>query len=107
MIGLLQVCKPTGWINGDWQSCLFGPTTSLIGEGVWGLLIGAGLWTALYLAGGGSSTTPTVVTIILASILFPTLPAAYSGIAWSILVVGAVGAAMQALQKYFLSEGTI
>lgn len=104
---LLQVCQPTRWINGDWQSCLFGPTTALVGEGVWGLMIGAAVWTALFLAGGGAPTTATVVTILLASVLFPVLPGAYVGVAWTILAVGGTAALLQVMQKYVLAEGTV
>jgi len=102
-----MACKPSAWINGDWTTCLFGPVSNLVGEGVWGILVGAGLWAALYFAGNGNATTPTVVTILLASVLFPLLPGQFAGIAWSVLVVGAVAAAIQVAQKYVLSEGTI
>lgn len=101
-----MTCDTSQWINGDWHSCLFDPVVSLIGEGTFGLLVAAGIWTALYLAGNGSTTTPTVVMILLATITFPVLPAAYSGIAWSILLVGAAAAIMQAMQKYVLSPAT-
>jgi len=101
-----MTCDITRWISGEWHSCLFDPVTSLIGEGTFGLIVAAGLWTALYLAGNGSPTTPTVVMILLATIAFPVIPAAYSGIAWSILLIGAAAAIMQAMQKYVLSPAT-
>jgi hypothetical protein len=99
-------CDINQWINGDWFTCLFDPTVTLIGEPMFGLLIGAAVWTSFYLAGGGSSAAPTVVCILLASIMFPTLPSAYVGIAWSVLLVGAAAAVFQSMQKYVLSPAT-
>jgi len=103
---MMQSCAVSEWINGNWHSCLFDPVTSLVGEPTFGLLVGAGLWTAFYLAGNGSMTTPTVVTILLATVMFPVLPSAFSGIAWTILVVGATAALVQLGQKYVLSPAT-
>lgn len=99
-------CDIAQWINGNWHTCLFDPVVSLIGEGLFGLLIAAGIWTALYLAGSGSPATPTVVMILLATVAFPVLPTAYSGIAWTILLVGAAAGIMQVMQKYVLSPAT-
>lgn len=101
-----MTCDISGWINGNWHTCLFDPVVSLVGEGTFGLLIASGLWVALFLAGGGSATTPTVVMILLATIAFPVIPAAYSGIAWAILLVGAAAAVMQTMQKYVISPAT-
>jgi len=100
------ICQPTDWINGDWTACLFDPVVALIGESTWGLLIGVAIWGALYMAGNGSPVTPTVVTILLAALLFPTLPGAYVGIAWSVLLVVASAAMLQVLQKFTLSPAT-
>lgn len=101
-----MTCGIEEWIAGSWHSCIFSPVTSLIGEGLFGLMVGAGIYLAYYLAGGGSAVTPTVVIILLATMLFPLLPAAYVGIAWSILVVGAAATVLQVLQKYMLSPAT-
>lgn len=101
-----MTCSIERWVQGDWHTCLFDPTVSLIGEGTFGVLVAAGVWTALYLAGNGSPTTPTVVMILLATIAFPVIPAAYSGVAWSILLVGAAAALLQTMQKYVLEPAT-
>lgn len=103
----MTICTIDKWMAGDWHTCLFQATTDLVGETTFGLLVGAALWTALYLAGGGRSTAPTVVVILLATIMFPVLPNAFVGIAWSVLVVGAVAAVVQIAQKYVLSPGTM
>lgn len=103
---LLQTCDISRWINGDWHTCLFQPVTGLVGEATFGVLVGVGLWAALYLAGGGRTTTPTVVCILVATILFPALPSGFAGIAWSVLLVGAAAALLQGMQKYVLSPAT-
>lgn len=102
-----MTCSIDKWISGDWHFCLFDPVVSLVGEGIFGLLIGAAVYTGLYMAGNGQPTAPTVVTILLATIMFPALPQAYVGIAWSVLVVGAAAAILQVMQKYVLSPGTV
>jgi hypothetical protein len=109
MIGdiILQACRTDKWLTGDWHSCVFNPVPGLVGEGIFGLLIGGALYIALYFAGDGDATTATVVTILIASLLFPVLPSAYVGIAWSALLVGGAAALLQTLQKYVLSPSTI
>lgn len=102
-----MTCTINEWITLNWHRCIFDPTVSLIGEGLFGLIVGVGIWAGLYFAGGGSPTTPTVVTILVATLLFPLLPGGYVGIAWSILVIGSTGAIIQALQKYVLNPSTV
>jgi hypothetical protein len=99
-------CDTSSWIAGDWHTCLFEPTTSLIGEPTFGVLIGVGIYGSMYVAGGGDMTTPTVVTILLATLMFPLLPGGFSGIAWAVLLVGAAAAILQVMQKYVLSPAT-
>jgi hypothetical protein len=103
---ILQFCDMDRWLNGEAHACVFDPAVGLIGEGIFGILIGGGLYLALYFAGGGRATTPTVVTVLLAALLFPVLPGAYVGIAWSMLLVGAAAALLQTFQKYILSPST-
>jgi len=101
-----MTCDITRWIGGEWHTCLFSPIVNLVGEATFGLLVGAGLWTVLYLAGGGRSSTPTVVVMLLGTIMFPALPAQFRGVAWTILVIGAAGALLQVMQKYVLDPST-
>ena len=86
-------CGVDTWIGGDWHRCLFEPITALVGEATFGVLI-------------GRTTTPTVVTILLATLMFPVLPSGFNGIAWSVLLVGAAASMLQVLQKYVLSPAT-
>lgn len=101
-----MTCGVSDWVAGDWHRCLFEPVVSVIGEPIFGLLVGGGVYLALYLAGGGRASAPTVVTILVASLLFPLLPGQFSGIAWSVLFVGATAAIFQSLQKYLLNPST-
>lgn len=102
----MSICSIDRWIQGDWHTCMFDPITGLVGEGTFGVLVAGALWAALYLGGNGSPTTPTVVMILLATIAFPVIPAAYNGIAWSILLIGGVAALVQVMQKYVLDPAT-
>jgi len=102
----MAACSVSQWINGAWHTCLFQGVTSVVGEATFGLFVGLAVYVSLYLAGGGRASTPTVVCILLATILFPALPQAYVGIAWSVLVVGAAAAILQVAQKYVLSPAT-
>lgn len=101
-----MTCGLDKWIAGDWHYCVFNPVTSIIGDGVFGLVLGAAIWASLYFAGSGRPTTPTAVCIILSTLMFPIIPNQYTGIAWSILLVGAAGVILQSLQKYVLSPAT-
>jgi hypothetical protein len=101
-----MTCDISRWIQGDWHFCLFSPVVDLVGEPTFGLIVGAGLWAALYLASGGESSTPTVVVMLLGTIMFPALPAQFTGVAWSILVLGAAAALLQVLQRYLLDPST-
>lgn len=107
MIAVLQACGVDGWLSGSWGDCIWQPVTGLLGAPVFGLLLGTAIYGSLYIAAGGRATTATVVTILLASVLFPVLPSAYLGIAWTVLFVGAVAALLQAGQKYVLSPSTM
>lgn len=99
-------CGINRWISGDWHSCLFNPIVNLIGEPTFGVLVGVGIYAGLYFAGGGDTTTPTVVTILLATLMFPLIPGSLNGIAYSVLVVGVAAGLLQVAQKYVLSPAT-
>jgi len=102
----LQACGLDPWLSGNWGQCIINPVKGLIGAGFFGLLIAIAVYGGLYFAGGGDSTTATVVTLLVATALFPVLPGAYRGIAWTILLVGGAAAIFQSLQKYVLSPAT-
>jgi hypothetical protein len=103
---LLQACTVNEWLAADVHRCVFTPVTGLIGEGVFGLLVGSVLYLALYIAGNGDMTVPTVVCILVATLAFPILPNQFNPIAWSVLLVGAAAAVLQVLQRYVLDPST-
>jgi hypothetical protein len=103
---LLQACRADQWLSGDVGPCLYEPITSIAGEGFFGVMIGGSVYLSLYFAGGGRATTATVVTILLASAMFPLLPGDFSGIAWAVLFVGGTAAVLQSAQKYVLNPST-
>lgn len=103
-------------ISGIGDSCYFGdrPLVCLTdqyasafgSEGLFGLLIGAVLFMAFYVAGDGDMATPTVALILTGSVLMPTLPGQYSQIGMYVVVIGLGAALWQVIQKYTLSPAT-
>lgn len=103
---ILQACEMGRWINGDWRACVLEPSAGLIGDGAFGLLVAAGLYFSLYLAGGGDARTPTVVTILLGGALFAMLPGSFTGLAQSLLIIGVAAVFLQIAQRYVLDPTT-
>jgi hypothetical protein len=95
-------CDISAWITGDWSRCLFDPAVIGAPTTVFGLIVGGGVMFSFYVA-GRSIATPTVLLILLSSILIPVLPGAYVGIANGLAVVGVMAAVFALLQKYVMS----
>jgi hypothetical protein len=91
-------------INGNWYDVIFGQVPGLIGEPIFGLLIGGSVLLGFYVAGDGDLATPTVVLMLLASVMVPVLPGSAQSIAWAIAVVGSV-AMMLAVARAYIFEG--
>ena len=72
-----------------------GPAPSLMG-----LLMGGTLITSLYIAGDGSIVVPSVVTILLGSMLVPILPPQYVSFAYTVVVLGVTVAAFSAWNRF-------
>lgn len=103
---ILQACGLSNWLAGNWGDCLIDPVIGLTSPGIFGLLVAAAIFASLYFAGGGSLTTPTVVSILFGGVLVPVLPSQFAGIAWAVLFVGGVAALVQVGQKYLLEPST-
>lgn len=99
-------CALNRWITGDWFACMFDPVTATTGETGFGLLVGATLIMALYLAGDGSMATPSVAIILFAGVMVPVLPGAYVGVAQGVAIIGVFAALLAVGQKYVLSPST-
>jgi len=72
-----------------------GPAPSLMG-----LLMGGTLLTSLYIAGDGTIIVPSVVTILLGSVLVPVLPPQYVTFAYTVVVLGITVAAFAAWTRF-------
>ncbi len=95
-------CEISAWATGDWHRCMFSPEVLGAPETVFGLIVAGGLLASFYIAGRGIAT-PTVLLILLSSIMIPVLPGAYVGIANAIAVMGVTSAVFLLLQKYVMS----
>lgn len=87
--------------EGDLVGCVLdgmfaaGPSPTLIG-----LIMAGTLVTSLYVAGDGTVIVPAVVTILLGSILVPTLPPQYTTLAYSLVVIGITVAGFSAYVRF-------
>jgi hypothetical protein len=106
MIPVAQICSVGDWLTGEWHSCMIDPVVGVTGVALFGLLVGSAMWISLYFAGGGDTSTPTAVTILVGSVLFPILPGGMVGIAYGALTIGVSAAFFQVLQKYVLNPTT-
>lgn len=75
--------------EGDLLECALNDLTAATsGEPLFGVLVGGAVIFSMYLAGNGHPAPPTVVTILLGSIMVPLLPGSYTQIAYTIVVLG-------------------
>jgi len=72
-----------------------GPAPSLVG-----LLLGGSVITSLYIAGNGDVTVPAVVTILLGAAMVPLLPAQFTTLAYTVVVIGITAAAFAAWTRF-------
>lgn len=72
-----------------------GPAPGLVG-----LVMAGTLMTSLYIAGDGDLVVPAVVTILLGSVLVPTLPPQYRTLAYTLVVLGGTVAAFAAYTRF-------
>jgi hypothetical protein len=105
---MVSPCTINTWLQGDtWHQCIFEPAAGSVGgEPMFGLLVGATLIVSLYLAGSGDLATPTVVTLLLGSVLVPVLPGGMVGVAYGVVVAGVSGALIAIARRYVLDPGS-
>jgi hypothetical protein len=89
--------------SGDWQGALFDGIVALIGEGVFGVLIGATLIVSMWFAGNRGLAAPSVATALLGGMMFPLLPGHFQGIAWAVVFIGITGAFFAVSKRYVLT----
>ncbi len=85
---------PSAWAEVIMDIYVFMP-----GEAWVGLIIGSGLMMALYVH-SGDMALPTVVLILLSSVLFGMLPGDYQQTAMGIMVIGIAAAIFEAFRRY-------
>lgn len=90
----------------DYLSCgLSWLTRATGGEGMFGLLIGGTVLFALWYAGDGRIDLPATLTILFGTILIPTLPGSFAGIAETIIILGLAAGVFSIAKKYFMGPG--
>jgi hypothetical protein len=88
--------------SGDWEGALFDGIVSLIGEGTFGVLIGATMVVSFWIAGDRDLAAPAVLTTLLGAMLFPILPGNFRGIAAGVVFIGLSGAFFAIVRRYAL-----
>jgi hypothetical protein len=93
--------------DADLYGCMVNDAAAAFGgQEILGLFVGAGIMLALYIASDFEPAAPTVGTILIGSMLIPALPAQYSSIGVTMMVLGAVIGIFVAAQRYVLEVGT-
>lgn len=91
----------------DLYGCMVGDIGAAFGgPEVFGLFAGAAVLLALYIAADFDPAAPTVGTILIGGMLIPALPAQYSTIGLTMMMLGAVIGIFVAAQRYILEVGT-
>lgn len=80
-------------------------TAATGGEALFGILAGGAIVLAFYVGGGRDLATPTVLTILLGSVLIPMLPGQYQQLGLSLIIVGIAAGIMAIANRYILRLG--
>jgi hypothetical protein len=80
-------------------------TAATGGEALFGILVGGAILLAFYIGGDRDLATPTVLTILLGSVLIPMLPGQYQQIGLSVIIVGIAAGIMAIANRYVLRLG--
>jgi hypothetical protein len=92
--------------GGDLLSAVLADLTAATGgEALFGVLVGGLIVTSFYVGGDRDLATPTVLTIILGSVLIPMLPASYQQLGISLIIVGIAAGIMALANRYILRLG--
>lgn len=75
------------------------------GEALLGVLVGGMIILAFYVGGDRDLATPTVLTILLGSVLIPMLPASYQQTGISLIILGIAAGIMAIARRYILRLG--
>lgn len=93
--------------DADLYGCMVTDAAAAFGGAeILGLFVGAGLMLALYIASDFEPAAPTIGTILVGSMLIPALPAQYSSVGLTMMILGGVIGIFVAAQRYVLEVGT-
>lgn len=93
--------------DADMYGCMVDDATGAFGgPELFGLFAGGALILALYVASDFDPAAPTVGTILVGSVLIPTLPAQFASVGLAIMLMGGVLGVFVVAQRYFLEVGT-
>lgn len=96
------------YFGGDALQCLLDQMVSgLGGEQLFGLVLGATIFVAFYIASNGDLATPTVALILTGTVFVGMLPQNYQSIAYGVVVIGLAASVWTVLQQYVFSGSVI
>jgi hypothetical protein len=72
------------------------------GEATFGVIVGGSIILAMWIAGDGDLSMPSVITVLFGGILFPILPPTYLTIARVVTFVGLTAGVLAAGEKFYL-----
>lgn len=100
----LQQINSSCYFGGSALQCLLDQLVSAAGgEALFGLIAGAVIFVAFYIASNGDLAAPTVALILTGTVFVPMVPGNYGTISAAIVLIGLGAAVWQVLQKYVLS----
>jgi len=87
-----------GWL----QCALDQMVAATGGEGVFGLLVGSTLLLTFYIVSGGRLATASTLTVLIGTIMVPSLPSQYQTVAVTIMFLGLFGGLLKLAERYVL-----
>lgn len=89
---LIQSLGDSCYFGGSALSCLLDQlVTAFGGQALFGLLMGAVIFVAFYIASSGGLATPTVALVLTGTVVISMVPPTYSRIAYGVVLI-ALGA---------------
>lgn len=82
-----------------WLEIVIEIYANVAGDAWVGLILGAGLLFAMYVH-SDDMALPTVVLILLSSVLFGVLPGDYQQTAWGVMIIGITAAIFEVFRRY-------
>lgn len=76
--------------------------TSVMGEAVFGLIVGFAVLAMLYYASNGRWSVPAIVLTLSGAWLTSVVPPQFAGLVQSLIIVGIIGAIFAMMERFFL-----